>query len=118
MKTLIITITLCLVGLTNAMAQNKTQTDAKSINITFKNNSLLPRHYNFVTYAPDQDGNGKVGQMLGPNSTVAFTVLAGTKFYLADAKQIDIVMNGKKLTDKPFYTAMTEDDGKTIDLRK
>jgi hypothetical protein len=89
----------------------------KEVTIKFKNNSMLPRHYTFVTYSPDSEGNGTEGVMMSPSGIKVFKVLVGTKFYLANGDQKKVVMSGKKLSDKPFYIAKTEDDEKTIKLR-
>ena len=42
----------------------------------------------------------------------------GTKIYLANSQQVNVVMSGNKLTGKPFYVAKAEDANKTIELRK
>ena len=105
---------LLLTAFGTAFAQEKTQT----ITVTFKNNSILPHKYTFITYEPNANGNGTVGVMMRPNGTKEFKVLAGTKFYLANSKQVDVVMSGNKLTGAPFYVAKAEDDGKMIQLRK
>ena len=105
---------LLLTAFGTSFAQEKT----KTVTVTFKNNSLLPHKYTFVTYEPNTNGNGTTGVMMGPYGTREFKVLAGTKFYLANGKQVDVVMSGNKLTGEPFYVAKIEDDGKTIQLRK
>lgn len=90
----------------------------KIVTFKFKNNSLLPRKYTFITYAPNSTGNGTFGDMLVPNGTKEFKVLVGTKIYLADRKQVNTVMSGNQLSDEPFYVVKSEDDGKVINLRK
>lgn len=90
----------------------------KMVTFKFKNNSILPRKYTIVSYSPDSDGNGTNGMFISPNGTKEFKVLVGTKFYLADSKQVDVVMGGNKLTGTPFYVAKLEDDGKVINLRE
>lgn len=96
-------------------AQDKSE---KTITFKFKNNSILPHKYTFITYAPNETGNGTVGDMFVPFGTKEFKVLVGTKIYLADSKQVRVVMGGSSLTGKPFYIAKLEDDGKVINLRK
>ena len=111
----IVAFALLLTAFGTTFAQEKAPT---IITVTFKNNSILPHKYTFVTYEPNTDGNGTTGVMMGPNGTREFKVPAGTKFYLADSKQVDVVMSGNKLTGAPFYVAKIEDNGKVISLRK
>lgn len=96
------------------LAQNQPQT----VTITFKNNSLLFRKYTFITYSPGATENGTYGDFLRPGGTKEFTVAVGTRFYLADSQEKDLVMSGQKLSGTPFYTATSADNGKTIHLRK
>jgi hypothetical protein len=98
----------------SALSQNNPVT----VKITFKNNSLLFREYTFITYSPGATENGTYGDFLRPGGTKEFTVAVGTRFYLADSKEKDLVMSGQKLSGVPFYTATLADNGKTIHLRK
>jgi hypothetical protein len=98
-----------------SFAQDKSD---KMITFKFKNNSILPRKYTFVTYAPNSKSNGTTGDVMIPYGTKEFKVLVGTKIYLADRKEIKVVMGGKQLNGEPFYIAKLEDDGKVINLRK
>lgn len=91
---------------------------AKTVTFKFKNNSILPHKYTFITYAPNSKGNGTVGDMLIPFGTKELKVLVGTKIYLADRKQVKVVMGGNQLSGEPFYIVKLEDDGKVINLRK
>ena len=100
-------------------AQDKTlQNQPETITITFKNNSMLLRKYTFVTYAPGSDRNGTYGDFMWPGGIKEFTVVVGTRFYLVDSQQKDLVMSGNKLSGTPFHTVKAEDNGKTINLRK
>ncbi len=98
-----------------SFAQDKGE---KTITFKFKNNSILPHKYTFITYAPNSKSNGTVGDIFIPNGTKEFKVLVGTKIYLAERKEVKVVMNGTPLTGEPFYIAKLEDDGKVINLRK
>ncbi len=91
---------------------------AKTVTFKFKNNSILPHKYTFITYAPNSKENGTVGDVFIPNGTKEFKVLVGTKIYLADRKEVKIVMGGNQLAGEPFYIVKLEDDGKIINLRK
>jgi hypothetical protein len=99
----------------SVLAQDKS---GKTITFKFKNNSILPRKYTFITYAPNSKENGTTGDYIIPNGTKEFKVLVGTKIYLADRKEVKVVMSGNQLTGEPFYIARLEDDGKVINLRK
>ncbi len=90
----------------------------KIVTFKFKNNSLLPRKYTFITYAPNEKGNGTFGDFIVPNGTKEFKLSVGTKIYLADRKQVNVVMSGNQLSGEPFYIVKLEDDGKVINLRK
>lgn len=91
----------------------------KKVTITFKNNSILPRKYTFVTYGPqDRNNNGTEGVVLAPYATKTLTDVVGTELFLANGKQVDVVMSGKSIEGKAFWVFKAEDDGKTIDLRK
>ncbi len=99
----------------SVLAQNQGN---KTITFKFKNNSILPHKFTFITYAPNSKENGTVGDVFVPNGTKEFKVLVGTKNYLADRKEVKVVMGGNQLTGQPFYTARLEDEGKVINLRK
>ena len=99
----------------SVFAQDKGE---KIVTIKFKNNSMLPRKYTFITYAPNSKDNGTTGDYIIPNGTREFKILVSTKIYLANRKQVDLVMGGNQLTGEPFYVAKLEDDGKIINLRK
>jgi len=112
---IIVILVIFFASFSSVFAQDKSE---KIVTFKFKNNSILPRKYTIVSYSPDTDGNGTNGVMMAPSGTKEFKVLVGTKFYLADSKQVDIVMGGNKLTGTPFYIVKLEDDGKVINLRK
>ncbi len=90
----------------------------KIVSVKFKNNSILPHKYTFITYAPNSKNNGTTGDIVIPFGTKEFKVRVGTRIYLAERKEVKIVMAGTSLTGEPFYIAKLEDDGKIINLRK
>lgn len=93
--------------------------EKKQISIHFKNNSILPRKYTFVTYwTSDRTNNATTGLLLAPYASKTVTDVVGTELFLADDKQINTVMSGKKIDGKAFWVFKLEDDGKTINLRK
>jgi hypothetical protein len=99
----------------SVFAQDK---EAKIITFKFKNNSIFPHKYTFITYAPNSKNNGTTGDIVIPFGTKEFKVKVGTRIYLAERKEVKIVMAGTPLTGEPFYVARLEDDGKIINLRK
>ena len=107
-------IVIFFISLSSVFAQNQ---EGKIITFKFKNNSLLPYKYTFITYAPNSKSNGTFGDVLIPNGTKEFKVLVGTKIYLAGRNEVKVVMGGNQLTGQPFYIAKSEDDGKIINLR-
>lgn len=102
-----------------AQDQAQKSPQKQQVSITFKNNSILPRKYTFVTYwTKDRNNNATEGVVLAPYATKTITDVVGTELFLANDKQVDIVMSGNKIDDKPFWVFKSEDNGKTINLRK
>lgn len=112
---IIATLAIFFTSFSPVFAQDKGE---KKVTFKFKNNSILPHKYTFITYAPNTKGNGTFGDILIPNGTKEFKVLVGTKIYLAIRKEVNIVMGGNQLAGEPFYIVKLEDDGKVINLRK
>ncbi len=110
-------LSLSVLASSEAVAQeNKTP---KKVTITFKNNSILPRKYTFITYSmKDRSSNATHGVVLAPYATKTLTDVVGAELFLANGKQVDVVMSGKSIEGKAFWVFKAEDDGKTIDLRK
>jgi hypothetical protein len=102
-----------LCSLTNSsFAQNK-----KQVSVTFKNNSILPRKYTFVTYSPTQKGNSTNGFVLAPYATKTIKDEVGTALFLAEQKEVSVVMSGKKIKSEPFLIFNEDLNNKTINLR-
>lgn len=120
MKKLLLTqiLFLSLGGVVNAQ-ERTTKSDFKNVTITFKNNSILPRKYTFVSYwTSDRNNNATEGIVLAPYATKTITDVVGTEIFLANSSQINTVMSGKKIGGKAFWVFKAEDNGKTINLRK
>ena len=84
-----------------AVAQeNKTP---KKVTITFKNNSILPRKYTFIYYratnrwTKDRSNNATEGVVLAPYATKTLTDVVGAELFLANSRQVDVVMSGKSI---------------------
>ena len=105
----------------SAFAQeNSTKpTPKQKVSITFKNNSILPRKYTFVSYSTaDRSNNATEGVVLAPYGTKTITDVVGTELFLANNAQINTVMSGRKIEEKAFWVFKNEDNGKTVNLRK
>lgn len=87
------------------------------VSFKLKNNSLLPASVTLISYRPDEKGNGTTGFTLISFSSKKFKFPVGTKIYLADSKQVNTVMSGKKITNQtPFLVVKNEDDGKSFNI--
>jgi hypothetical protein len=88
--------------------------------ITFylQNKSVLPRNITLISYAPNETGNSTQGFTLAPFDNVKVTFEVGTRLFLADNKQVDIVMSGKSINNNiPFMTVQAADAGKKTPLQ-
>ena len=119
MKKLFVTIALLMATISFGFSQSaKSENVSKNVVFSVKNNSALPHSYTVVSYEQGQNGNSTSGFMVGSYGTRTLTFPIGTKVYLADKKQVDVVMSGKRITDdKPFLIVSADNAGKTIDLR-
>ncbi len=91
--------------------------DEGKVKISLKNSSWLPKKVTLVSYEPGETGNGTNGFMLLPGFSKSFTFKEGTKLYLADQKQVDVVMSGARIDEcLPFRIITKEDKNKTIKL--
>ena len=87
------------------------------VNVRFRNNSLLPRKVTIITYRPDESGNGTNGVFMLPGATIQRSYAIGTKVFIADQQQVDMVMSGKRIdTNKPFLAVQKENEGKTFNI--
>jgi hypothetical protein len=114
-----IVVLLTILAFTNLLFSQKENENPRvnKVTITFKNNSLLPRKYTFVTYKSNENSNSTEGKLLMPYASHIITMPEGSKLYLANNQQIDTVMSGKKLYDKPFWVFKSGDNRKTIELK-
>ncbi len=103
------------VGSSQIKSRGQTQ---REIKFQFQNNSLLPRKVTLVSYKPSETGNGTESFMMAPFATRQKKYPIGTVIYVADSKQTNSVMRGKRLTDRPFLTVSVRDEGRTVKLNK
>jgi hypothetical protein len=113
-------VALLLTVMSGVLAQKKpAANESQKVSITFKNNSLLPRKYTFVSYwNKDRSNNATEGVVLAPFASKTITDVVGTELFIANASQVNTVMSGKKITEQAFWVFKAEDQGKTINLRK
>ena len=100
-------------------AQNNTNTaENPIISFQIKNNALLPSKVTVISYRPDEKGNGTSGFFIGPFRSRTLKFPVGTKIYLANNNQVNIVMSGSTISDQqPFLTVKKEDTGKTFSIK-
>jgi hypothetical protein len=87
--------------------------------VAFKlhNTSFLPKRIALISYEPGKGGNGTSIFPIAPKGNAQFTFPVGTKLYIANSEQVDIVMSGKRIDNgKPFHVVRQEDAGKVINL--
>jgi hypothetical protein len=87
----------------------------KGIAITLRNNRALPRKVSLISYAPGETGNGTSIFMLAPLvGTKSFTFPVGTRLYLANSEQVDVVMSGKRIDSGPPFLTVKKEDAKKV----
>lgn len=101
-----------IISLVNAVCVSQNR-EIPLIKIKVKNSSLIPKRITIITYQPGDTGNGTEQVTMLPKSVKELAYKEGTKIYLADSKQVEIVMSGKRIDrEKPFLTIKKEDNGK------
>jgi hypothetical protein len=95
--------------ITSVPAQQKNEDKVK---FNLKNNSWLPKKYTLISYEPGNTGNGTIGFYLFPGFSKSFTFMPGTKIYLADQKQVGVVMSGSRIDEGPPFRIITKEDNK------
>lgn len=97
------------------VVSNAQNTQPATVRVKLKNSSLLLKKVTIITYQPGDTGNGTEQVTMMPKATKTLRYLEGTKIYLADAKQVGVVMSGKRIDmEKPFLVVKKEDAGKTF----
>jgi hypothetical protein len=111
MKNLLFLLSFCLISLVT-MAQ---QSSEDLITLKFKNSSWLPKKCTIISYTPGENGNGTQSDWLLPGGTKEWKFKEGTKLYLANQEQVDVVMGGERIDNKkPFLIVRKENRGKVI----
>jgi hypothetical protein len=110
-KSLLAILLLSLVSIASAAQKSETS----MIKIRIKNSSFLPKRITIVSYWPGSEGNETMQVTMLPKAEKVLRYMEGTKIYLADAKQVSIVMSGKRIDrDAPFLVVKRENAGKTF----
>lgn len=105
--------------LTAAEASAEAEVSARKVTVTLRNPSLLPRKITLISYEPGETGNSTNGFVLGSKSGRSFRFPVGTKLYLADSEQVNVVMSGKRIdAGKPFLTVKAGDAGQAFDINE
>ena len=100
-------------GFTITLSAQREQTEV--ITVKLQNSSFLPKKVTIITYQPGNDGNETLQVTMMPKAKKKLTYREGTKVYLADSRQVGVVMSGKRIDDdKPFLVIKKEDAGKTF----
>ncbi|GAB3890129.1 hypothetical protein GCM10028803_00610 [Larkinella knui] len=86
------------------------------VTVLFQNNSLRPRGFTLISYAPGQALNETNGFRLGAGETITKRYLVGTKVYLASQDQVNRVMSGERLQSKPFLVISDQDRQRRVNL--
>lgn len=90
---------------------------AGPISFRLYNPSLRSRKVSLISYAPGESGNGTQVFTMLPLGSRRCSFPAGTRLYLANSNQVDIVMSGKRIDGgKPFLTVRQGDTGKAFDI--
>jgi hypothetical protein len=88
------------------------------ISFKLKNNSLLPATITVISYRPDQAGNGTNGFLLIPYASKSFKFPIGTKIYIANSQQVNMMMGGATIAHQaPFLLVKAEDAGKSFKIK-
>jgi len=115
MKKSIFLTAICIMAISFAVLA---QENSKSVKVIFKNGTWLPKKYSFISYSPGETGNGTYAYWLFPGFKKTITYKVGTKVYLANQPQVNVVMSGKRIdNDIPFMIVKESDNDKVISLK-
>lgn len=116
MKKSIFLTAICILAI--AIAVLAQEQNYKTVKVIFKNGTWLPKKYTFISYSPGETGNGTTGYWLLPGVKKTITYKVGTKVYLANQPQVNVVMSGKRIdNDIPFMIVKESDNDKVISLK-
>lgn len=103
----------------NSITNSEKLVDSMHIVFYLKNNSLLPRKYTIIIYAPQQEGNSTRVKWFLPYQRIKYELPIGARMYIATQSQIDIVMQGNSINgDKPFVEVNRKTKNRTLKLNR
>jgi hypothetical protein len=82
----------------------------ENMKIYLKNRSILPKKVALISYTPGIQGNATRIFVLMPFSRKKYEFKIGTKLYLVNNKQVDVVMSGRSLLNDPEFLLVKESD--------
>ncbi len=116
MKKSILLTTICLMAISFCLFAQESSN--QTVNVIFKNGTWLPKKYSFISYTPGETGNGTYAYWLLPGFKKTIKYKVGTKVYLADQPQVNVVMSGKRIDNEiPFMIVKVTDNDKVIALK-
>jgi len=87
------------------------------MSVRLRNNRLMFSRVAIITYRPDESGNGTRIVQLAPYGSARLELPAGTRVYIADDRQVDTVMSGRRIDrETPFLIVRSTDSGRTFDI--
>jgi hypothetical protein len=87
------------------------------VTVLLRNNRARPSKIALISYRPDEQGNGTSIFVMIPYGIRRATFPPGTKLYVADKEQVDVIMSGKRIdSGKPFLTVQKEHAFQTVNL--
>jgi hypothetical protein len=90
----------------------------ENVKIYLKNRSILPKKVALISYTPGIQGNATRIFVLMPFSRKKYEFKIGTKLYLVNNKQVDVVMSGRSLLNDPEFLLVKESDaGKSFAVK-
>lgn len=90
------------------------ESNNQTVNVIFKNGTWLPKKYSFISYTPGETGNGTYAYWLLPGFKKTIKYKVGTKVYLANQPQVNVVMSGKRIDNDPPYMIVKESDNNKV----
>jgi hypothetical protein len=89
----------------------------KTVRFELQNKSVLFSKRTLIAYEPSQMGNSTSGLFFLPFQKKEFCFAVGTKLYFANRRQVDIVMDGRRIdTEKPFLEVSASTANQVIAL--
>lgn len=79
------------------------------VSFKIRNGTFLFKKVVLISYTPDEAGNGTRVFWMLPKSSKAFRFEAGTKLYLANQRQVGIVMSGNRIDQEKPFLVVTKD---------